>query len=128
MTDIQSLNLYATRSSLRSLAVLILMFSLAGIPPFLGFFAKYGVLRAAVDAHMIWLAVMGALASVFAAFYYLRIVYFMYFGTETDPLDERIPPVQWVMLVGSAALMLLGVINLFGLEGPASFAAHTLVR
>jgi NADH-quinone oxidoreductase subunit N len=64
--------------------MLVLMFSLAGVPPMLGFFAKYAVLTAAVDAGMGWLAVLGVIASVIGAFYYLRIVYYMYFGGR-DP-------------------------------------------
>ncbi|MEZ5734018.1 MAG: NADH-quinone oxidoreductase subunit NuoN [Paracoccaceae bacterium] len=128
VTDIGALNQYAKREPVKALAVLILMFSLAGVPPMLGFFAKYGVLRAAVDADMVWLAVAGAVASVIGAFYYLRIVYYMYFGAEGDALDGRMVPVQWVLLVGSAAVMVLGVVNLFGIEGAAAAAAEILVR
>ena len=56
------------------------MFSLAGVPPLVGFFGKFYVLKAAVDAGLVWLAVAGVVASVIGAFYYLRIVYLMYFG------------------------------------------------
>ncbi|WP_375398277.1 NADH-quinone oxidoreductase subunit NuoN [uncultured Sphingomonas sp.] len=60
-------------------ALAIFMFSLAGIPPLLGFFAKLAVFGAASDAGFLWLAVMGAMASVVGAYYYLRIVKTMYF-------------------------------------------------
>jgi NADH-quinone oxidoreductase subunit N len=93
-----------------------------------GFFGKFYVLKAAVDAGMVWLAVAGAIASVIGAFYYLRIVYFMYFGAEQDPVDSRMVPVQWAMLVGVAAIMVLGIVNLFGIEAPAALAAEALVR
>jgi NADH-quinone oxidoreductase subunit N len=77
---------------------------------------------------MVWLAVAGAIASVIGAFYYLRLVYFMYFGAEQEPVDSRMVPVQWAMLVGVAAIMVLGIVNLFGIEGPAALAAEALVR
>ncbi len=128
VTDIQSLNMYSKREPLKALAMLVLLFSLAGVPPMLGFFAKFGVLYAAVAADMVWLAVAGAVASVIGAFYYLRIVYYMYFGTDTDALDARMPLVQWLMLVGASVVMVAGVLNLFGLEAAAAAAAQALVR
>ncbi len=128
VTDIGSLNQFSKKEPLKAMALLVLMFSLAGVPPMVGFFGKFYVLKAAVDAGMVWLAVAGAVASVIGAFYYLRIVYYMYFGAEQEPVDSRMSPVQWVMLMGVAAIMLLGVINLFGIEGPASTAAQALVQ
>ncbi|MBE2278386.1 MAG: NADH-quinone oxidoreductase subunit NuoN [Rhodobacteraceae bacterium] len=128
VTDIASLNDFARTEPLKALAVLILMFSLAGVPPFLGFFAKFAVLMAAVQAGMVWLAVLGAIASVIGAFYYLRIVYYMYFGQEQDPVESRMAPVQWAMLIAVAAVMVLGAINLFGIEPVARVAAEALVR
>ncbi len=128
VTDIGSLNSFAKSEPLKALAMLVLMFSLAGVPPMVGFFGKFYVLKAAVDAGMGWLAVAGAVASVIGAFYYLRIVFYMYFGSETEPAQSRMSPVQWVVLMGVAAIMLLGVINLFGIEPAAAVAAEALVR
>ncbi len=128
VTDISALNLYARREPAKAMAMLVLMFSLAGVPPMLGFFAKYGVLMAAVGAGMGWLAVLGAIASVIGAFYYLRLVFYMYFGTETEVLDTRMPAVQWLLLIASAAIMVVGVVNMFGVEGAAALAAEALVR
>jgi NADH-quinone oxidoreductase subunit N len=128
VTDIASLNLYARRAPLKALAVLVLMFSLAGVPPMLGFFAKFAVLAAAVNAGMGWLAVLGVIASVLGAFYYLRIVYYMYFGTEGDALDARMPATQWVLLMGSALVMVAGVFSLFGVDSAALAAAQALVQ
>ena len=128
VTDIASLNQFAKKEPLKALALLVLMFSLAGVPPMVGFFGKFYVLKAAVDAGWTWLAVAGAVASVIGAFYYLRIVYFMYFGAEQEPADSRMAPVQWVMMVGVAAIMVLGVVNLFGIEASAATAAQALVR
>jgi NADH-quinone oxidoreductase subunit N len=128
VTSIESLNMYSRREPLKALAMLVLLFSLAGVPPMVGFFGKFYVLKAAVDGGMAWLAVAGVIASVIGAFYYLRIVYFMYFGRETDALDGTMPAVQWALLVGASAAMVLGVINLFGIEGLAALAAESLVR
>ena len=128
VTDISALNLYSRREPLKALAMLVLMFSLAGVPPLVGFFGKWWVLKAAVDAGQSWLAVAGVIASVIGAFYYLRIVFYMYFGEETEALDATMAPVPWVMLMGSAALMVLGVVNLFGVEGMAGAAAAALVQ
>ncbi len=103
-------------------------FSLAGVPPLVGFFGKFYVLRAAYDAGLAWLAVLGVVASVIGAFYYLRIVYYMYFGEEGDELDKGKSPVLWALLMGSAAVMVFGVVNMFGIEGIAQAAAATLVQ
>ncbi len=127
VTDIASLNLFARAEPLKALAMLLLLFSLAGVPPMLGFFAKFYVLKAAVDAGMSWLAMAGAVASVIGAYYYLRIVYLMYFGREGAVVESRMAPAQWLALVAVAAIMLLGVVNLFGIEPAALAAAQSLV-
>lgn len=127
VSDIDSLNMFSKREPLKALAMLVLLFSLAGVPPMLGFFGKFYVLKAAVDAGMTWLALAGAVASVIGAFYYLRIVFYMYFGKDIEGANSRMAPVQWLMLVAVAAVMLLGVINLFGIEPVALQAAQALV-
>ncbi len=128
VAEIAALSLYSRRSPTRALAMLALLFSLAGVPPLLGFFAKYSVLLAAVDAGLAWLAVLGVIASVIGAFYYLRIVYIMYFGDAESELDAGGPSVLAGFLVASAALMVAGLWNLVGIEGPAAAAASALVR
>ena len=128
VTSIDRLNMYSRREPLRALAMLVLMFSLAGVPPTVGFFGKFYVLKAAVDGGMAWLALLGVVASVIGAFYYLRIVFYMYFGKEGEGLDGPMPAAQWVLLVGTAAAMLIGIVNLFGIEALAAVAAETLVR
>ncbi len=128
VTEIASLNQYAKREPLRALALLVLMFSLAGVPPMVGFFGKFYVLRAAYDAGLGWLAVAGVVASVIGAFYYLRIVYYMYFGEESEALDGHMTPVLWGVLMASALVMVVGVVNLFGIEPIAAAAAATLVN
>jgi NADH-quinone oxidoreductase subunit N len=109
--------------------MLILLFSLAGVPPMLGFFGKLYVLQAAYDAGLVWLAVAGVVASVIGAFYYLRIVFFMYFGEEqAEGLDINKSPILWTFLMASAAIMVLGIINMFGVETAATAAAAALVN
>ncbi|MBY6047590.1 NADH-quinone oxidoreductase subunit NuoN [Vannielia litorea] len=129
ITTIDSLRQLGSREPVKALALLVLMFSLAGVPPLLGFFGKFAVLMAAVDADMTWLAVLGAIASVIGAFYYLRIVYFMYFGDESvEPVEGHMSPLAFGFLVASAAIMILGIVNLFGVDGYAAAAAATLVN
>ena len=128
VTTINSLNMYNNVSKSQTLFLTILLFSLAGIPPLAGFFGKFFIFNAAINAGLSWLAVMGGIASVIAAFYYLRIVYLMYFGLSTDPLSGKMPTAHWIILSGSALLMLIGIINLYGLEKPSFLAATSLIN
>jgi NADH-quinone oxidoreductase subunit N len=81
IADLRGLN---RRSPWMALVALLLMFSLAGIPPTVGFYAKLAVLQSVVAAGMIWLAVLAVLASLVGAFYYLRVVKTIYFDEPTD--------------------------------------------
>ena len=128
VTDIDALNLLSKSDPLKALAMLVLLFSLAGIPPLVGFFGKFYVLQAAVQADMVWLAVAGVVASVIGAFYYLRLVYMMYFGSEGEGLDRTMAPAAWAMLMASAVIMVVGIVSLFGVEGAAAAAAEALVN
>ena len=91
--------------------VLCVMASLAGVPPFLGFWAKLVVLGAAVNGGFLWLAIVGVLCAVIGAFYYLRVIKVMYFD---EPVGE-IPParkdrvVPLVFGVNALALLALGI-------------------
>ncbi len=129
VVEISSLHQYAKSEPGKSLAMLVLLFSLAGVPPMLGFFGKFYVLRAAYEAGLAWLAVLGVIASVIGAYYYLRIVFFMYFGEERDEaLNGGKSPVLWGMLMASAVIMVVGVINMFGVEAAAAAAADALIN
>ncbi|HEX3949456.1 MAG TPA: NADH-quinone oxidoreductase subunit NuoN [Steroidobacteraceae bacterium] len=81
ITDFRGLN---ARSPWFAGMMAILMFSLAGLPPFIGFWAKLGVIQAVLGVHIIWLAVVAVLFSVVGAFFYLRIVKLMYFDEPTE--------------------------------------------
>ena len=129
VTDINGLRQFAQRDPAKALAMLILLFSLAGVPPMLGFFGKLYVLRAAYDAGLVWLAVAGVIASVIGAYYYLRIVFFMYFGDDSnEPAEAKGTLVLQGILAVSAGLMILGIVNMLGVEGAAASAAVTLVN
>jgi len=91
--------------------VLCIMASLAGIPPFLGFWTKLAVLGAAVQGGMLWLALLGVLCAVAGAFYYLRVIKVMYFdepvGAPLAAHDDRVLGV--VLGVNSLGLLALGL-------------------
>ena len=129
VTEIDSLRMISETDPGKAVVLLILLFSLAGIPPMLGFFAKFEVLRAAVNADLIYLAIMGVLASVIGAFYYLKIVYLIYFGELPEtPLDNPKTPILKTIWTASAAIMIFGVISLFGVEEMAKAAASSLLN
>ena len=90
--------------------MLILMLSMAGVPPFVGFWAKWSVLREAVAADMTWLAVVAVLFSVVGLFYYLRVVRLMYFESPTDaaPVTSLVA-MRVVVSTNALAILALGV-------------------
>ena len=88
----------------------ILMFSLAGVPPFVGFWAKLGVIQAVLNVNYVWLAVVAVLFSVVGAFFYLRIVKLMYFDEPTDTMTLGGSTVMRAVLsVNALAVFVLGV-------------------
>ena len=108
LDDYKGLN---RRSPWWAFMMLIVMFSLAGIPPTVGFYAKFAVLEAAVSAGFLWLAVAAVLASVVGAFYYLRIVKLMYFDEPvgTEPIAAR-RDTRALLSANSLALLLFGIL------------------
>jgi NADH-quinone oxidoreductase subunit N len=85
-----------------ALAIAIFMFSMAGIPPFSGFWGKYFIFTAAVQQGMWLLAVVGVLTSVIGAFYYIRIIKVMYFDEPAPAFDPR--PVSLSFVAGASGL------------------------
>ena len=112
LDDLKGLN---RRSPWYAFIMLILMFSLAGLPPTGGFFAKYAVLSSAVAAGQVWLAVVAVLFSLIGAFFYLRIVKLMYFDEPDDSVQAKIvtegPREMRVLLsINGLALLALGIL------------------
>ena len=104
-----------------------LMFSLAGIPPLAGFFAKWYVFLAAINAGLYTLAIIGVLASVVGAYYYLRIVRMIYFDDPvTDPFDQPMAGELRLVLGASTAFMLFYVLFAFPLVRATEYAARSL--
>ncbi len=98
----------------------VLLFSLAGVPPTAGFFGKWFVFFAAVDADLVWLAIVGVAASAVSAYYYLRIVWFMWFD-EPAPVFERDTGPALRFAAWASALLMFPVLTVF--IGPLMQAA-----
>lgn len=106
--DFKGLN---ARNPWMAAMVLVTMASLAGVPPFLGFWAKMVVLRAAIGGDMLWLAIVGIVFAVVGAFYYLRVIKVMYFdepqGAPVEVSDNR--PLRTLFAANALALLVLGI-------------------
>jgi NADH-quinone oxidoreductase subunit N len=105
LEDFKGLN---QRSPWYAFMMLLLMFSMAGIPPTVGFFAKLSVLQAALQAGFVWLVVSAVLFSVIGAFYYLRIIKLMYFDAPNDVTPIR-PEGDMAMLMSANGLGVLAL-------------------
>ena len=107
ISDLQGLN---SRHPWLALMMLLTMFSMAGIPPLLGFFAKVGVLEALISAHFVWLSVIAIIFAIIGLYYYLRVVKVMYFD---HPIVAE--PILWsgdrraMMSINSLALLAFGI-------------------
>ena len=112
LDDMKGLN---RRSPWHAMLMMIIMFSLAGIPPTAGFYAKLAVFQAAVAAGHVWLAVAAVLLSLIGAFYYLRVVKLMYFDEPSDSpagsAPVRAQPVgRFVLAANGLFLLVLGIV------------------
>lgn len=105
---ISDLSGLARNDSVMAFVFAMLMFSLAGIPPMAGFFGKYFVFLAAIDAKMYTLAIIGVLTSVVSAFYYLRVVKIMYFDEPADEFD--VAPMEIRVIAIAAGVMAIGMV------------------
>ena len=86
--EIEDLSGLSKNHPIISLSMLIILFSLAGVPPMAGFFAKFYIFTAVIEKSMYYLAVIGLLATVVSAFYYLRIIKIIYFDKEKEKYDK----------------------------------------
>ena len=105
--DFKGLN---ARSPWFALVMLMIMFSMAGVPPFIGFYAKLVVLLATLNAGLVWLAGVAMLFAVIGAYYYLRVVWYMYFAEPADntPINAA-ADVRIVMSANALGLLVLGL-------------------
>ncbi len=105
--DLKGLN---KRNPWLAFMMMLVMLSMAGIPPLVGFFTKLLVLKALVDAQMIWVAVLGLVFAVIGAFYYLRIIKVMYFDEAVDLTPVKLPNATTLIFsVNCLSLLYLGV-------------------
>lgn len=108
--QIDDLKGLSKRSPWFAFVMLMLMFSLAGIPPFMGFYAKFSVLQAVLDAGQVWLAVVAVMFSLIGAFYYLRVIKVMYFDEPTDTAPFAVgPEMRLVLSLNGLLAIALGV-------------------
>jgi NADH-quinone oxidoreductase subunit N len=107
---------------LMAFALAMFMFSLAGIPPLAGFWAKWYVFLAAVNAKLYWLAVIGVVISVVGAYYYLRLVKIMYFDEPKPAFEKADMPLRAVMLISTLFVFFLSLLPapLFNAAGAAA--------
>ncbi len=124
--DIEELAGLWKNQPMMAAALLVLMFSLAGIPPMAGFFAKLYVFIAAVNSGLYALAIIGVLASVVGAYYYVRIVKIMYFDEPAVPFTQPIPSELNTVLVVSTIFTLFYVLFAFWLVGITNSVASSL--
>jgi NADH-quinone oxidoreductase subunit N len=108
LDDFKGLN---QRSPWYAFLMLLLMFSMAGVPPTVGFYAKLAVLQAIISAGLVWLAVVAVLFSLIGAYYYLRLVKLMYFDAPADtaPIAPR-GDVRVLMSANGLAMLLFGIL------------------
>ena len=109
IADFRGLN---QRNPWYAFIMLVAMFSLAGVPPLFGFFAKLLVLKAALDAGLWWLAIIAIVFAIVGCFYYLRVVKVMYFDAPEDKSALALPadlPLRWLLSINGVALIVLGV-------------------
>jgi NADH-quinone oxidoreductase subunit N len=108
LDDFKGLN---QRSPWYAFLMLLLMFSMAGVPPTVGFYAKLSVLQAVISAGYLWLAVVAVLFSLIGAYYYLRLVKLMYFDAPSDiaPIAPR-SDVRLLLSANGLAMLLFGLL------------------
>ena len=108
---IEDLSGLSKNHPLLSLSMMIILFSLAGIPPLAGFFAKFYIFTAVIEQSMYFLAIVGLLSTVIAAFYYIRLIKVMYFDEQKEKYDLNHSIGLKMILVVSSTIILIYFIN-----------------
>ena len=109
--NIEDLSGLSKKHPILALSFLIILFSLAGIPPLAGFFAKFYVFMAVIQKEMYFLAIVGLLATVIAAFYYLRVIKIIYFDPEQEKFDTSMSLGLKLTLILSTSAILMYFLN-----------------
>lgn len=117
LEDYRGLN---ARNPWLAFMMLLLLFSMAGVPPTVGFIAKLGLLEALVEAHLVWLAVLALVFALVGAYYYLRVVMLMYFEEPVEDLANVpviiSPNMMAVISINGGAALLLGLLPSFFID------------
>ena len=109
--NIEDLSGLSKKHPILALSFLIILFSLAGIPPLAGFFAKFYIFMAVIQKEMYFLAIVGLLATVIAAFYYLRVIKIIYFDPEQEKFDTSMSLGLKLTLILSTSAILTYFLN-----------------
>lgn len=109
ISDLKGLN---KRSPWMAFLMMLAMFSLAGVPPLWGFYAKVLVLQSAIDAGMLWLAIVGIVMAVIGLYYYLHVIKVMYFDAPEEGVElaaQKDVSLRWVLSANGLVLLVLGL-------------------
>ena len=109
--NIEDLSGLSKKHPILALSFLIILFSLAGIPPLAGFFAKFYIFMAVIQKEMYFLAIVGLLATVIAAFYYLRVIKIIYFDPEQEKFDTSMSLGLKLTLILTTSVILMYFLN-----------------
>lgn len=112
--DIEYYKGLGKRNPVLAIFMTMFLFSLAGIPPFAGFWGKYYIFYSAIQSNLIWLSITGIMLSLIGVYYYLKIIVFMWFSDATDPLMEEKVPVSGFG-IAATSLAVIGTL-VFGVD------------
>ncbi len=108
--NLQALGGFSQSNSLAAVCMIILLLSMAGIPPFAGFFAKFYIFVSAVESNLLYLAIIGVIFSVISAFYYLKIIKIMYMDSQDDSATFELDNRMLMFLIISSIAMLFFIV------------------
>jgi len=124
--DIDQLAGLSRTNPIMAICITVFMFSMAGIPPLAGFFGKYFIFKAAIEANLYTLTVLGLLASVVSAYYYLRIVKLIYFDDALDSFDLPVGKEISIITIGMSIVVVFFIFIIWPILNTTAIAAATL--
>ncbi len=123
--DINKLSGLSKKSPNKAMLLTFLICSMAGLPPFIGFFAKYFIFLAAVNAGFVLVVVLAVIGSVLGSFVYLRLVYLIYFGKSESTSSINMSKIEYIIFAFSALFMIVGSVSFFGLDVSVQSASQS---